>query len=329
MALPDFFVLGAPKAGTTALHAALARHPQLYLSPVKEPKYYLTAGRDPARRGAPGQRGPGDRHSAREWVWRRADYERLFEAAPAGLLRGESTPFYLYDLAAQRRIRNDVPGARLVAVLRDPVDRAYSNWMHLWSDGLEPIDDFRTAYRAEDARVAAGWAPFWHYRRLGCYGEQLDHLYSLFPREQVHLLRYRELVERPVETLDAVCRFLGVRTGVLDGARAENSKPYVAPSRRARVVARGVRAGAALGAYAPPRTWRALERRALRVLHRGGAKRPVLDAATRRELVADFADDVMLLTRLTGRDHADWLGERSRGQFADRTSSGPATTPAT
>jgi hypothetical protein len=321
MALPDFFVLGAPKAGTTALHAALAGHPQLYLSPVKEPKYYLTAGEDPARRGAPGQRGPGDRHSAREWVWRRADYERLFEAAPAGLLRGESTPFYLYDLRAQRRIREDVPEARLVAVLRDPVDRAYSNWMHLWSDGLEPIDDFRAAFRAEDERVAAGWAPFWHYRRLGRYGEQLEHLYALFPREQVHVLRYRELVESPRETLDAVCRFLGVRTGVLPGAKAENSKPYVAPSRRARLLARGVRAGAALGAYAPPQAWRTVERRALRAMHRGGGGRPVLDAATRRELVSDFADDVALLSRVTGRDHSDWLRETSRGQFGARSDS--------
>jgi hypothetical protein len=321
MALPDFFVLGAPKAGTTALHAALAGHPQLYLSPVKEPKYYLTAGQDPARRGAPGQRGPGDRHSAREWVWRRADYEGLFEAAPAGLLRGESTPFYLYDLHAQRRIREDVPEARLVAVLRDPVDRAYSNWMHLWSDGLEPIDDFRAAFRAEDERVAAGWAPFWHYRRLGRYGEQLEHLYALFPREQVHVLRYRELVESPRETLDAVCRFLGVRTGVLPGAKAENSKPYVEPSRRARLLARGVRAGAALGAYAPPQAWRTVERRALRAMHRGGAMRPVLDAATRRELVSDFADDVALLSRVTGRDHSDWLRETSRGQFGTRSDS--------
>src|SRR3954471_23940666 len=91
-ALPDFLVIGAPKAGSTALHDALARHPQLYAAPVKEPKYFLTADRppDPAE-----QRGPGDAHSAREWVWRRSDYESLFAAAPAGSLRFESTPFYL------------------------------------------------------------------------------------------------------------------------------------------------------------------------------------------------------------------------------------------
>jgi hypothetical protein len=188
MALPDFFLVGAPKAGTTALHAALAQHPQLYLSPVKEPKFYLCDERRPARSR---HRGPGDAHSAREWVWRRSAYEALFDAAPAGALRGESTPFYLYDRSAQRRIRADVPEAKLVVVIRDPVDRAYSNWMHLRSDGLEPIEDFGEAWAAEDERVAAGWAPFWHYRRLGRYGAQLRDLTAHFSAEQIHVLRYR------------------------------------------------------------------------------------------------------------------------------------------
>ena len=77
MALPDFFVAGAPKAGTTALHAALARHPSLYMSPVKEPKFFLSDGPPPTRGG------PGDVRTYREHVWRRRDYEALFDAAPA------------------------------------------------------------------------------------------------------------------------------------------------------------------------------------------------------------------------------------------------------
>ena len=83
MTLPDFFVIGAPKAGTTALHAALARHPQLFLSTIKEPKFFLCDGPPPH------EGGPGDAHSYREWIWRRDDYERLFDAAPPGTLRGE------------------------------------------------------------------------------------------------------------------------------------------------------------------------------------------------------------------------------------------------
>src|ERR1700735_4374589 len=90
MSMPDFLVIGAPKAGTTALHGALARHPGLYLSAVKEPKFFLTDGPPPDRGG------PGDVQTYREHVWRREDYAALFSAAPAGALCGESTPFYLY-----------------------------------------------------------------------------------------------------------------------------------------------------------------------------------------------------------------------------------------
>ena len=209
MGWPDFFLIGAPKGGTTALHAALEAHPQLWLSRVKEPKFFLCDGSPPPRSE---HRGPGDAHSALEWVWREADYLRLFDDAPSGMKTGESTPFYLYDLAAQRRIAAAVPNARLIAVIRDPVDRAYSNWSHLRSDGLEPEPSFIKALQFEDHRVRQGYAPFWHYSRLGRYGEQLQHLYTLFPREQVLVLRYRELAEQPEDTLATVCDFLGVPT---------------------------------------------------------------------------------------------------------------------
>ena len=150
--MPDFLVIGAPKAGTTALHAALARHPGLYMSAVKEPKFFLTDGPPPAKGG------PGDALTYREHVWRRPDYEALFDPAPPGTLRGESTPLYLYDRAAVRRIRETLPAARLIVVLRDPVERAHSNWTHLWSAGLEPVGDFVRACAEEERRIAAGWA---------------------------------------------------------------------------------------------------------------------------------------------------------------------------
>ena len=90
-----------------------------------------------------------------------------------------------------------IPDAKLIVIVRDPVDRAYSNWTHLWSDGLEPIGDFVTACGEEETRMAAGWAPFWQYVGLGRYGEQLQNLYRWYPREQVHVLRYKELVDAP------------------------------------------------------------------------------------------------------------------------------------
>src|SRR3954471_3920267 len=130
MPLPEFLIAGVPKAGTTALHAALVGHPELFLSRVKEPKFFLSDGPPPARGG------PGDVQTFQEHVWRRTDYEALFAPAPPAPRRGEATPFYLYDLAAHDRIKSLVPDVRLIILLRDPVDRAHSNWTHLWNAGL-------------------------------------------------------------------------------------------------------------------------------------------------------------------------------------------------
>jgi hypothetical protein len=214
--MPDFLVIGAPKAGTTALHAALSEHPGLYMSAIKEPKFFLTDGPPPTRGG------PGDTLTYREHIWSRADYEALFAAAPPGTLPGESTPLYLYDRAAMRRIRDTLPGAALIVIVRDPIERAHSNWTHLWSAGLEPIADFVRACGEEEHRIAAGWASFWHYTGLGRYGEQLEYLFTLFPREQVLVLRYRRLVDEPAQTLDRICAFLGVETGLLTEIPRQN-----------------------------------------------------------------------------------------------------------
>ena len=98
---------------------------------------------------------------------------------------------------AHARLAADVPGIKVIAVVRDPVDRAVSNLVHLRADGLEPESDFLTAVRLEEQRIEAGWAPFWHYRGLGRYGEQLRDLYRHVPRENVFLLRYRAAGRQP------------------------------------------------------------------------------------------------------------------------------------
>ena len=220
--LPDFLLIGAPKCGTSALHAALSAHPGLFLSTPKEPKFFLTDGPPPDSGG-----GPGDVPTWREHVWQRAAYEALFAGVPPGVLCGESTVFYLYDQESHRRIRELLPDARLIAVLRDPAERAHSNWAHLRGADLEPEADFAAALDREPERIEAGWAHFWHYAAQGRYGEQLEHLFGLFPREQVLLLRYRELRDAPGETVDRVCRFLGVEPGLVTGVPRHHVRPDV------------------------------------------------------------------------------------------------------
>jgi hypothetical protein len=302
--LPNFFVAGAPKAGTTALHAALARHPELYLSAVKEPKFFLTDG------PPPDQGGPGDAKTYREHVWRLADYEALFDAAPPGALLGESTPFYLFSQAAQRRIRALVPQARMIIVLRDPIERAHSNWAHLWSAGLDPIDDFVRACEAEDRRVAAGWADFWRYKRLGLYGEQLQHLYSVFPPDQVLMLRYRDLLENPAGALNRICAFLGVSQGMISDLPRENVTAHPDQTRRHRYLSKVLRAGSAITTALPSHPAKAVMDRLEGSLQQGAAPRRPPTWEQRQALIPFFESDVRMLEDVTGDDFSGWLGPR-------------------
>jgi hypothetical protein len=302
MPLPDFLIAGVPKAGTTALHAALVRHPDLFLPAVKEPKFFLSDGRPPSGGG------PGDLQTYQEHVWRRADYEALFAPAPAGATLGEATPFYLYDLAAHDRIHALVPQARLILLLRDPVDRAHSNWTHLWNAGLEPEADFLTACHAEPERRERGWADFWHYISLGLYGRQVQHLFKVFPREQVLLLRYRDLKDAPVATLDRVCDFLGVATGRIGAIPKENVNRHVVEDTAVNGVLRGLlRAGGTFGHRFPVPLRLAARGPILTMLHRKKGKRPVTTVQERAALLPYFADDIALLEDVTGENYADWL----------------------
>jgi hypothetical protein len=302
MALPDFLIAGVPKAGTTALHAALVGHPGLFLSRVKEPKFFLSDGPPPAYGG------PGDVQTYQEYVWRQSDYEALFDPAPPGAVCGEATPFYLYDLAAHDRIKRLLPHAKLILLLRDPVDRAHSNWTHLWNAGLEPEADFLTACRAEERRKADGWAAFWHYKALGQYGRQVQHLYRVFPREQVLLLRYRELKDRPAGTLDRVCDFLGVPAGMLSAIPPENVNRHVVEDNAVNRVLRGLlRAGGGFGHRFPLPLRLAARGPLLTVLHRKTGSRPVTTPHERAELLPYFADDIALLQEVTGERYDDWL----------------------
>ncbi|MGO4256650.1 sulfotransferase family protein [Marmoricola sp. RAF53] len=312
---PDFLIMGAPKAGTTALHAALSLHPQVHASVPKEAKYWLCDDAPP-----PAWRGPGDAHSQQEWIWRREDYHRLFAGAEPGQLRGESTPFYLWSRGAHRRIADALPEAKLISVVRDPIDRAYSNWMHLWSDGLEPEADFVRAFELQDERVAAGWAPFWRYRDLGLYGEQFAHLFEHIDPRRNLILRYKDIIDEPVLTLNRACEFLGIDPDLVTEIPRDNARSYAEPGWRTRAFGPVVRAGAWLGQYARPEVWRAASVPLVGLLTGSDeTHRPHLTPEQRAALLPAFEEDVLRFSKLIGQDFSDWLDTSSRGSFLQRT----------
>jgi len=209
---------------------------------------------------------------------------------------------------------------KLIAIVRDPVDRAFSNWTHLRADGLEPEGDFLTACRREPARIAAGWAPFWRYLDLGRYGEQFASLFRHVDPARVRVVRYRELIDSPRQTLDSLCRFLGVETGVLERLPASNVGRWAADGRLNDWLRRSVQLGAAAGAHAHPRLWRLAQRPLVATLQRGEVSRPRLEPVVREELVEGFRADVGRLTDMLGTDYSDWLTPEGRGTYTVRRS---------
>jgi hypothetical protein len=191
--------------------------------------------------------------------------------------------------------------------------------MHLRMDGLEPRDDLVEAVRREPERVDAGWAPFWHYQRLGMYGRQLADLYDHFPREQVLLLRYKELVDQPQRTLDRVCVFLGVTSPPSASVPRDNSRKFVHPSPRTRAIGSVIRTGAKAGQFFPPEVWRRVSRPLVEQLQRrGDDARPRLTPEQRATLLAPHLPDIELLETLTGESFAEWKGYRDGGTFESR-----------
>ena len=300
MALPNLFVVGAPKCGTSSLHRYLDQHPRITMARLKEPKFFLTDGTRPAFTG------PGDERACRAYVVERAAYEAMFSAPAPGSYAGESSPYYLWDPAAAPRIRAAVPEARLVAALREPTARAYSNWSDLREQGREKLD-FAAALAAEGERQARGWEPFWAYRSLGLYGEQLARLFTVFAPHRVKVILAEDLAEDPDRVLGEVFAFLGLDP--LDGPLEEerrNQTMYGAVDRRSRAVQSLFDRGQRLRPVVPKplrRLGRAAVQRRLRSQATAGGQ----GVGRRRRFDHLFADDRRLLGEL-GIDVTRWGG---------------------
>jgi hypothetical protein len=218
--LPDFVIIGAQKAGSTSLYRYLATQPGIRLSSKKEVHYFDLNY----------ERGEGL-------------YLRHFPLAPGARLRraasndvpvvGEATPYYLFHPLAPERMAKTLPHAKLIAVLRNPVDRAYSHYQHQLRKGRETLG-FRDALQAEVDRLAGeerrlacepGYRSENHrhfsYLARGRYAEQLERWYRSFPREQVLVVESEELGHQRRTVLDKVLKFIGAPNSRMDKLEAE------------------------------------------------------------------------------------------------------------
>jgi len=218
---PNFFVVGAQKSGTTGLAATLAEHPDVFMPAIKEPNFFCTDvdPRDFAGhfklldlQSEEGALATAARHELRyAYIKTPANYARLFDDAAGRPARGEASVSYLYSATAAAEIARFAPDARLVALLRDPIARAFSAFKMQRRAGLEDHERFVDAVRADAERPARGWGQKHLYVELGRYAPQLTRYFAQFPREQVLVLLYDEFRDAPAAVTARVLAHIGAR----------------------------------------------------------------------------------------------------------------------
>ena len=293
MSMPSFLIIGAQKAGTTSLYYYLDQHPQIYMSPRKEPHFFEGTSMD--------FNGPGRKITP---VTDLREYRKLFDGVSTERAVGEASASYLYSRQSPGLIRAHIPDAKLIVVLRNPAERAYSNYLHMVRVGREPIADFSLALREEELRIREGWGPLWHYGSKGFYYDQLRRYFDIFGEEQIQVHLYEDLRHSPLDTLRRVFGFLGVEESfVPDMSRnhnpsglPKNQKLYVLVKR----LASHTSLGSGITKLLPDETRRYVERRFL-------VKPPPLGLEARRQLIEYYREDTLKLEGLIGRDLHAWL----------------------
>jgi len=269
------------------------------MSRHKEPRFFALKGQTLAFNG------PGDM-SRFHFVTELEQYEALFDGVRTEKAVGEASPWYLYVPQSAERIKHHLPNAKLIAILRDPVDRAYSNFLHAQREELEPLADFTAAMDAEADRIAQNWSYRWHYKQKGFYFNQVKRYFDIFGQDRVKVYLYDDLKADPRQLLQNICGFLGVdETFEWDTSQRFN----VAGTPRNRAVA---------GALERSRRLAPLVRRSegLRRLARSmkdtfaaanTAPAPKLSPVVRARFIAEYHDDVLQLQDLLDRDLSTWL----------------------
>jgi hypothetical protein len=202
-AWPNFFIVGAPKAGTTSVWAYLRRHPQAFLPEMKEPGFFMTVSSV-----------PGSKHFG--CIGNQDKYQRLYRKAKGHDAIGDASPGYLWDENAPGRIHNVCPDARIVILLRDPVERAFSHYFMFARLGKAPLPFFEGVQRDHLQPAKAGDQHNHMYVQFGLYYVQVLRYLEAFGEEQVKIYLFEDLQKDTVGVMSAICRHIGVDPALLD-----------------------------------------------------------------------------------------------------------------
>lgn len=303
MTKPNLYVIGGMRCGSTAMCSYLAEHPEVFFSKLKEPKFFLLK-----RIGLDFQMASSNRDGflgRSRWTW--ASYLELFEEARDERIVAEGSAGYICEPWVPEEIYQFTPDAKIIAVLRNPLERAYSHYLFHLQVGYEWVKDFEQALRLEDSRIREGYWHGYFYRTVGLYGQQLRRYFDIFPRENIRVYLSDELKSSPGQIMRDVYRFLGIDNGF---APVSNARTNATLLNRNNSVSWIDHARAVTGPVRP--LLKAAKRlpgasRAVTSLHHRMLRFPPFKNSTKRALRDFFADDVKLLSEVLGRDMSGWL----------------------
>jgi len=296
MQMPDFLVVGAARAGTTSLHSYLRQHPEIFLPRIKEPCFFVF---------------DGDNTEYKEGKFAFAvrdfnEYENLFRSRKANQITGEmSTPYlYLYEKTISR-IRNYFPDYRsikIVIMLRNPADRAFSQYCWRVRDGREPLG-FQQALDAEKERMLDNFSFDYFYLDRGFYFKQVKSYIENF--DNVHVILFEEFKSSPSQVLRDLCRFLGVDEHFeFKKVEAQNKSSIPKFKALGKVATMESKLKYRIW-YSIPDSIRKKIRKWFSDMNEG--EKPEMEDATRKMLADLYREDILALQKLIGRDLTSWL----------------------
>ena len=296
--MPNFLIIGAAKSGTTSLWMFLAQHPEIFMSPIKEPHFFAFEGQSMDFRG------PADPQHLSKIVTTLEAYRTLFQNVSNQKAIGEASPGYLYLPDSAACIQKYVPDMKMVAILRNPIDRAFSNFVFMVQLGHEPLTGFRVGLEQEETRIHAGWSQRFHYKRRGLYYGQVKAYVDRFDPAQVRIYLYEDFVRNPMKILQDIFRFLDVNDRfVPDLSRKHNASGFPKNHTLHRFLIKPHPVESFFKQVCP----RYLRRRVSRNLFRRNLERPQLDPAIRQMLINTYREDTLQLQDLLNRDLGSWL----------------------
>lgn len=301
MKIPNFFLVGAAKAGTTAVHVYLYQHPEIYMSFLKEPKYLsLSANKFP-------HMGPGDKKVDDRIVKSQEEYLNLFKEAGNEKVIGESSADYLYfHNSVIPQIKTLSPNAKILIILRNPVDRAYSSYRHMIMDEREKLS-FENALRREEERMRENYEFIWFYKDVGFYHDQVRHYIDSFGRENVKICLYDDFAADSMAVMKEVFGFLdvdedfdpntAVRYNVGPSVRSESLEKFLTEyDHPVKKVLRPLLLNTIGRKYTEAIVNYFINRNTLKIKPK-----------TRKSLIELYRDDILKLEGLIDRDLSGWL----------------------